>query len=220
MFRNCVTKLQTAFTTYMAAVAPEPLLPYRLQALSCPVCMELAFDAMSNRCGHTFCGVCAKKLKRCPLCRENVELLTNYMVRSVLDDDPEVEDHRKRYKQRVHLETPEGRIHTLKEKHPGLTYTKEKFTTAEVACILEWINVKLSDPASPRNVHPFGPRFLTVWSPSANVTLGGCQTQHFQCCVGNETILVLPFKHTTKLVMGSCDNHYEEPVGSYSDEDD
>ena len=41
-----------------------------LEALQCPICLEIVLEPVQTSCGHLFCKKCVDKVTRCPACRE------------------------------------------------------------------------------------------------------------------------------------------------------
>jgi len=41
-----------------------------LEALQCPVCLEIVLEPVQTSCGHLFCKRCVRGVTRCPACRE------------------------------------------------------------------------------------------------------------------------------------------------------
>ena len=41
-----------------------------LEALQCPVCLEIVLQPVQTSCGHLFCEKCVRGVTRCPACRE------------------------------------------------------------------------------------------------------------------------------------------------------
>ena len=42
----------------------------KLEALQCPVCLEIVLEPVQTSCGHLFCERCVEGVTRCPVCRE------------------------------------------------------------------------------------------------------------------------------------------------------
>ena len=41
-----------------------------LEALQCPVCLEIVLEPVQTSCGHLFCKKCVRGVASCPACRE------------------------------------------------------------------------------------------------------------------------------------------------------
>ena len=54
--------------------------------VECPICLELAFDAVMTSCGHLLCGECQEQcITVCPSCREPIKSHSpNYAIRDMI----------------------------------------------------------------------------------------------------------------------------------------
>ena len=58
-----------------------------LEALQCPVCLEIVLEPVQTSCGHLFCTKCVRGVTKCPACREQftsmLDHFNNRRVRSL-----------------------------------------------------------------------------------------------------------------------------------------
>jgi hypothetical protein len=102
--------------------------------LKCPVCLDLPFDAMIGKCGHTVCGFCVVLLdqKKCPVCRIENAYVPNYMLRQLLEHK-ELEAERKRV---LASHRPETVIRVLQSKYPTFSILFNNLSDFNTTAIL------------------------------------------------------------------------------------
>ena len=49
-----------------------------LEALQCPVCLEIVLEPVQTSCGHLFCKKCVRGVTRCPACREQFTCMPDH----------------------------------------------------------------------------------------------------------------------------------------------
>lgn len=85
--------------------------------LQCPICLELPFNAMMGKCGHTLCQMCKEKTgSTCPLCRKRTVYAPNYMVREIISR-PEYKQDYDKCQERYVLSTPVGKFKHLARQY-------------------------------------------------------------------------------------------------------
>lgn len=58
--------------------------------LECPICLDLARDAVEcTQCASILCEVCAKELKKCPICRAEKSFKDSAFARKIINNLPQ-----------------------------------------------------------------------------------------------------------------------------------
>jgi len=139
-------------------------------SLRCPVCMEIAIDAMSAACGHTVCGPCSRRLQTeaCPECRAaRATYVPNYMVRRLLDA-PQFEEAVK--KRRLEIEpTPEELVSQALARLGAVITKKNSFKPRETLLLIGLAEEIIKRDTDPEDVLSIVNRFNKKHRVTCNV---------------------------------------------------
>lgn len=104
---------------------------------TCPVCLELAFNALVGRCGHTLCEQCKNALPttKCPVCRKGTTYAPNYTVRQILEH-PRFDEELKQRRKEALLATPKGFLDHMAVKYPDFKIVHNDLDVGETVMLL------------------------------------------------------------------------------------
>lgn len=109
--------------------------PQEIKAPECPICLELPFDAVSGKCGHSVCIFCSRKVSTCPICKKFTTWTPNYALRTFVTENYPQICHEKA--QELRKITPEGKLDTLKRKYADFVLVRNDFDVKDVLLFLD-----------------------------------------------------------------------------------
>lgn len=97
---------------------------------TCPMCLNLAINAMIGVCGHTVCRACSFRVLECPECHQLAQFGPNDKVRKLL--------RHPRYKDEIAKVLQGGK--EFNSRHPEFVITVNDFYPKETSALLELID--------------------------------------------------------------------------------
>ena len=151
---------------------------------ACPVCTNLAFNAMIGLCGHTVCEACMLKLQggRCPLCRKMTSFHPNYMVLEMLDH-PRFAGEVQQLAKDAFGKTDKGRIQAIASQYENWHVVANTLNDHNTLIMVGMIEPLIRRIKTPKQM---ATEFCIRYGVEIDIMLTSCPAEG-QCFIGQST---------------------------------